>query len=580
MKINHLYLGCFLFKNIFGQIYAVSDIIDGQANTKYCGDTDKVCKRDVDCRICNKKSPKAGDKCRKHRDCVKGVGRCSRKIKCVFPETPSPISATNAPTSPPVSPPSTAPSASPVSPPDSPPSTAPFSPPTTAPSAPPTVAPVAPPTSPPPTTPSNPLETGKICLSNSQCASNYCDPTTNICYETAQCKAIKHDERTEFDENHAIIIFVGSGFTNVNDWAAKVASTYSVFENYDFFKAGVTQFSSFYVNEVQNSFCNFGCYGIDRLLCCNINTARSVANSCFPGVAAVQTVVVHNDVKYGGAGYISQNVATTSIHPSAPLVAVHELGHSFFDFYDEYSYISSTPSSAYNCDITAGCPKWNDMIADYPNICSSKGCAGNRYNVGESNSFMKALNYNVGPVLTRYTCCSYYALTGTIPPYCNEFIEKGMGLYTYCGSSGYSPDSSLLAEGQDTEKRSFETPGGKKIYIANPAEISLDVNDIETSSNEVFTETTSSHHLKPSFYASSLLDGENDIEDMLQVKVTFVSGEVKDFYVSSFDVVDVPLSEENESVPDVHVKKDTINIVYDYDEHGDVDFVEVRNTVA
>jgi len=572
MKINHLYLGCFLFKNIFGQIYAVSDRIDGQA-TKYCGDTDKICRKRMDCRICNKKSPKAGDQCKKHRDCVKGVGRCSRKIKCVFPETPSPISETNAPTSPPVSPPTTAPI--------TPPTTAPITPPTTAPITPPTIAPVAPPTNPPPTTPINPVKTGKLCLSNSQCASNYCDPTTNICYETAQCKAIKHDERTEFDENHAIIIFVGSGFTNLNDWAAKVDSTYSVFENYDFFKAGVTQFSSFYVNEVQNPFCNFGCGGIDRLLCCNINTARSIANSCFPAVAAVQTVIVHNDVKYGGAGYISQNVATVSIHPSAPLVAVHELGHSFFDFFDEYSYISSTPSSAYNCDIGAGCPKWNDMIADYPNICSSKGCAGNNYNVGESNSFMKALNYNVGPVLTRYTCCTYYALTGTIPPYCNGFIDKGMGLYAYCGSSGYSPDSSLLAEGQDTEKRSFETPGGKKIYIANPAEISLDVNDIETSSNEIFTDKTSSQHLKPSFYASSLLDGETyDIEDMLQVKVTFVSEEVKDFYVSRFDVVDVPPSEENDSVPDVHVKRDTINIVYDYDEHGDVDFVEVRNTVA
>ena len=412
----------------------------------------------------------------------------------------------------------------------------------------------------------------------------------------------------------------------MDDWAAKVDSIYSVFESYDFFKAEVTQFSSFYVNTLENPFCYFNCGGIDRLLCCDIFRARILANSCFPAVATVQTVVVHNDQKYGGAGYvrlvtccflcvcysfnlfdilcISSNVATTSINPGAPLVAVHELGHSFFDFYDEYTYISGTPSSAFNCDINAGCPKWNDMIDDYPSICSNKGCAGGNYYVGESNSFMQALNYNVGPVLTRYTCCTYYALTGTIPPYCNEFIDKGMGLFAYCAFSGYSSGSgvSLLTQGQKSGRTSFETPSGQKIYLANPAKIPVRVKDIEAStnemindimisstvegieasSNEIFNDIMSSspQHLKPGFYASSLLDGErDDIEYMVHVKVKFFTGEVKKMYFSKFDVVSVPPS-DRDGVDNVHVKRDTINIVYDYDKYGDVASIEVRNAAA
>ena len=195
---------------------------------------------------------------------------------------------------------------------------------------------------------------------------------------------------------------------------------------------------------------------------------------------------------------------------------------------------------------------------------------------------MRALNYNVGPVLTRYTCCTYYAITGTVPPYCNEFINKGMGLYTYCSSSGYSPDASLLAQGQGLGKTSFETPGGQKIYIANPAEISINVENIEASTDETFKDAmpSSPQHLQPAFYPSSVLDGENDnIEYMVQIKVTFVSGEVKVFHFSKFDVVSVPPS-ENDGVDSVHVKKDTINIVYDYDEYGDVASIEVRNDVA
>merc|ERR1711862_899785 len=111
-----------------------------------------------------------------------------------------------------------------------------------------------------------------------------------------------------------------------------------------------------------------------------------------------------------------------------------------------------------------------------------------------------------------------------------------------------------------------------------PAEITLKVEDIEASTDGMFINTmpSSPQSLQPGFYSSFLLDGEkDDIEYLVQVKVTFESGQVKEFDVSKFHKVEVPPS-ENDGVEGVHVKKETLNIVYDYDKYGDVASIEVK----
>lgn len=388
-------------------------------------------------------------------------------------------------------------------------------------------------------------------------------------------------------------------------WQSQVQTTYSTFDTFKFFEDEVTQFSSFYINSLNGSFCDYNCYGIQRLLCCDLSTAWSIGNSCFPRGTNVQTVVVHNDNEYGGAGYVSSNVATTSTHPSAPLVAVHELGHSLFDFYDEYTYISNTPSSAVNCDSSPTCPKWNDMIGTYPNICSgSTGCAGGNYYVSKDNSFMKALNTRVGPVLLRYTCCTFYSLTDSIPPYCDKFLNVGMGLYSYCDASGYAPDPSIaltkasLSSTEDKEgslvikKTSISTPGGQLIYVSNPIKVILSVIDIEASLKDQFRSifvknNPTQHKLKPGYYHSSILYGENDKavtsatrNITVKVVIKFDSGEVKKMHVSKFYTVAVPLSESGEPEKAVQMKKDEIDVIFDQDEHGSVQTVEVHRVYA
>jgi hypothetical protein len=165
------------------------------------------------------------------------------------------------------------------------------------------------------------------------------------------------------------------------------------------FAASTTQYTALYSKTLHPSYCNYDCSGIRRLLCCNISTARSLAADCNPFGSSyhanVQTVVVHNDPEYGGAGYISSNVGTTSIHSSGPLVAIHELGHSLFELADEYPTGSGTSSRA-NCDGSA-CSKWADLQGHagvqsvYGTVGCQAGCSNDGYFVGQTSFMVRLL---------------------------------------------------------------------------------------------------------------------------------------------------------------------------------------------
>lgn len=72
--------------------------------------------------------------------------------------------------------------------------------------------------------------------------------------------------------------------------------------------------------------------GIDRLLVpTKTREASQILRDYFPSYDMVMMLV--NDEKYGGSGGW---LATTSTHPSAPEIAVHEVGHSFANLADEY----------------------------------------------------------------------------------------------------------------------------------------------------------------------------------------------------------------------------------------------------
>ncbi len=80
----------------------------------------------------------------------------------------------------------------------------------------------------------------------------------------------------------------------------------------------------------------FYCGGTERLLCVNVGDALLYAADA---PAAEQVFAVANSVKYGGAGYITSDLATVSGgNGAATEVAVHEMGHSLGNLADEYDY--------------------------------------------------------------------------------------------------------------------------------------------------------------------------------------------------------------------------------------------------
>ncbi|MEO0661087.1 MAG: M64 family metallopeptidase, partial [Planctomycetota bacterium] len=81
---------------------------------------------------------------------------------------------------------------------------------------------------------------------------------------------------------------------------------------------------------------SFWCNGIERLLCVSPGLAFQFALNA-PGVD--QIVALANTTKYGGAGYPSSSLATSSgANGSALEIVKHELGHSLGKLADEYTY--------------------------------------------------------------------------------------------------------------------------------------------------------------------------------------------------------------------------------------------------
>lgn len=78
------------------------------------------------------------------------------------------------------------------------------------------------------------------------------------------------------------------------------------------------------------------CNGTERLLCVSVSLANQFAQNA-PGVD--QIVALANSTKYGGAGYLSADLATSSGGNGAAIEIIkHELGHSMGDLADEYTY--------------------------------------------------------------------------------------------------------------------------------------------------------------------------------------------------------------------------------------------------
>ena len=231
------------------------------------------------------------------------------------------------------------------------------------------------------------------------------------------------------------IVFVPSGFNSDKvAFQKNVENTVKVFESFDPVSPAIVglEYSMSFAGIEKKAFCKFNCSGIKRLLCCDVKTSKKMASSCGPYVD--QVIVVHNSLQYGGAGYRSKNVATTSIHPKSALVAVHELGHSLFKLGDEYTSGKGTPSNSANCQDKT-CTNWSDLLKDRMKAvsCGGSGCKGGAYyTAGET--IMKSLTLPFLASNERISCCVYRKRLKNLPAYCSKFFKYGRGLDNFCDS--------------------------------------------------------------------------------------------------------------------------------------------------
>jgi len=338
---------------------------------------------------------------------------------------------------------------------------------------------------------------------------------------------------------------------------------------------------------LEESFCNYGCYGIDRLLCCTISKAKALASKCFSSQATLQTIVIHNDDKYGGAGYTSYNVATTSTHPDAGLVAVHELGHSLFELGDEYNSGSATAQRDANCDV-AGCPKWSDLSNRMGmNLCKPSACQRGEYFAG-ADSFMWYLNSPVGEVNLRFTCCTYLALTKSVPLYCDRF-EFGKGLLDYCKRDyqGYGNIYETLKKGRETSDKQSSLFDIKYLSVKHPTVIL--VNIVE----ETFIYLEQHDTGGPKLYLRRQVFGDYSdaiaaktagITVLLKITVIFESGLKQEIIFNPTVGIDVPPGENNlDTKEQAGYASPTEEIVVDGKQggvkHMDVELIQVDTII-
>ena len=157
--------------------------------------------------------------------------------------------------------------------------------------------------------------------------------------------------------------------------------------------------------------CSPGCYGIDRLMCCDSSKVMAAAENS--GSLYDEIIVIDNTATYSGGGMRDSGTTAYKTNsyssycqvydgPYTVPMVLHEFGHSFGDLCDEYSY-GSEGYSYYPCvNCRASCSDW----ASSSGICTL-GCDAQSSFFRPERSIMLDLNapytYNQASIKADYS---------------------------------------------------------------------------------------------------------------------------------------------------------------------------------
>jgi hypothetical protein len=160
---------------------------------------------------------------------------------------------------------------------------------------------------------------------NSYCTTSKCVSDSSCTATTSSCVKVSYNGAGRLD-----IVYVGDDYTSLSSFASDVTTFKNKLLSYEPFKSNTNKINIYRVDKIVDLGCEYNCNGIARLICCDISKVKTLASEC----PADQIVVLVNNNNYGGAGYISSDVAVS--YRGDARVAVHEFGHSFGDLTDEY----------------------------------------------------------------------------------------------------------------------------------------------------------------------------------------------------------------------------------------------------
>ena len=185
------------------------------------------------------------------------------------------------------------------------------------------------------------------------------------------------------------------------------------------------------VSVVDNYFgSTFDYGGIHRLLVpTKFSAINSVLANNFP--AYDQIIVLVNSLEYGGSG--GSNMATSSMHPSANQIAIHELGHSFGALRDEY-YAGDQYATESGVNMTQqtnpALVKWANWMGDngigiYQHCCGGNSASWYR---PHQNCKMRALGNDFCSVCKEGTIEKIHAVVSPIDSFSPIETSIAVGL--------------------------------------------------------------------------------------------------------------------------------------------------------
>ena len=172
--------------------------------------------------------------------------------------------------------------------------------------------------------------------------------------------------------------------------------------------------------------CKHGCNGIDRLMCCH--SGKVISAAAVSGYDFDEIIVLHNASVYSGGGYREfQDAYKTNSYSSYAMsysgsnfkkVVLHEMGHSFGNLCDEYTYDSEGYSyvSCVNC--RDNCEIWSFLSPECQQSCDAKNDyfrPGNSIMLSLSNEFFNQVSMYAPYLPHGLDKRLRYFIYGTIP---------------------------------------------------------------------------------------------------------------------------------------------------------------------